>query len=131
MCPGKLRGDRNDLSQLLNLLRSAVARTIAIRFGKVELSFYQCRIKRDSLFQFSNRSLDIREQKHGTEVRMRISVVRMNPGSLAEFSCGFFVVTVLSQNKAHIVVSLGIVGAQTQRLTEFGQNLIAVCASAP
>jgi len=45
----KVRGDRDDLSQLLNLFRSTVTRAVAVRFRKVEFSFCQSWIQRYGL----------------------------------------------------------------------------------
>src|ERR1700757_2664054 len=50
----KIRGDGNDLSQLLDLLRSTMAGAVAVSFSKIELCLDKSWIQGDRLFQLTD-----------------------------------------------------------------------------
>src|SRR5581483_3382535 len=57
---------------------------------------------------------------------MSIGVIGTNPDRVAKLSGGFLVIAALREDQSHIVVRLGIIRPQANRLTELGQNLVGV-----
>ena len=111
--------ERDDLAELLDLLRRSDSRTGAVRHREIELGLDGLRRQRHGLLELANRRRRIGRRQCGAEIRARVRVVGRDPHGLAERGNAAGIVARLNQHEAEIVVGFGVFRAKADRLAEF------------
>ena len=128
--PRERRGEGDDFSQLIDLIRRPHAGTSAIGYRQVELSLDSVRCQCHRLLEFADGFPGVGGGEGRPQIGVRIRVIRPDAYGFTQRRDTRLVVACLYQHESEMIVGFGVIWLQPNGFTELSSHFAAFGARA-